>query len=239
MADQDTSHPQSQEQAWGQALQTALSTHDAIKPCNLAQQAMRAVGLAPDPSNLINAINQANGNHRDSFCDIIACLDTALQQLNNQLSETKYQLIQTEQQLHIAQADVVSQRELANEYRVNMTNMSKALAPRVEGGSIRRFTKDPDAFSGDEKSLFKRQTEYQSFRDKVNGCHIRDSNIFDSEFRKIFHLWNLLSGSAATVFRPKFTSFLAHPDDPEMWEWKTIQEVWIALNAVYEPLDLA
>lgn len=103
----------------------------------------------------------------------------------------------------------------------------------------RRLSADPDKFSGQEKDISKRQTEYVNWRWQIQRVFAVDKHVFPTDSVRIHHIAGLLTGDAADLHRRYFTTLLENPDDPDLWFWKTPADVFSTLNAQYETLDLS
>ena len=132
-----------------------------------------------------------------------------------------------------------AQAEWQNEKTDLVNRLSNALLAKAEQPSGRRLSQDPDKFGGTEKDSTKRQQQYANWRSQIGRCFGVDSNIFNSEYRKIQHISSLLKDTAYEVHREKFDTITANPDNPEHWHWKTAADVFFTLNEQYETIDLS
>lgn len=99
-------------------------------------------------------------------------------------------------------------------------------------GSSRRLTKDPEAFSGEEKDSAKRQQAYTNWRSQINRVFAVDRALFDIEFRTIQHISGLLTGGAYDIQRDAFDTVTESPDDPAQWHWATATEVLLRFSGL-------
>jgi hypothetical protein len=117
--------------------------------------------------------------------------------------------------------------------------LSDALLGKPSTSTIRRVSKDPDKFGGNEKDISKRQKEYVNWRSQVIRCLNVDKAVFNTEYLRIMHIASLLTDSAYDLHRTHFETITNNEHDSEFWHWKTTEAVFRDLNAQYETLDLS
>jgi Retrotransposon gag protein len=103
----------------------------------------------------------------------------------------------------------------------------------------RRTTTDPKPFSGEEKDVAKRQTEYVNWRSQLIRAFSVDESTFTNEFVRLQHIAGRLEGTAYRLYRKKFDNIMDHKNNPDAWHWRTYTECFAELNKQYETLDLS
>jgi hypothetical protein len=212
-----------QRRQWGQQFAAALP-----EECEYLKRLV-ATGVNNDCQALITqaASNPVQNTALSAFCEV---LERALSYLQQGWDSEKLELAEKHDEIQILR-DQLTQKIALNE---------TALTALAAGGnnSGRRLTKDPNAFSGTEKNIAKRQEEYVNWRSQINRCFTVDNHIFNSEFRKIQHIAGLLVSEALDLTREHFNTITEHPGDSELWYWQTTEAVFASLNHQYETVDL-
>lgn len=110
---------------------------------------------------------------------------------------------------------------------------------RATGNRPHRTTTDPKPFSGQEKDVAKRQTEYVNWRSQLTRAFSVDESTFTNEFIRLQHIAGRLEGTAYRLYRKKFDYIMDHKNNPNAWHWRTYTECFAELNKQYETLDLS
>jgi hypothetical protein len=212
-----------QRRQWGEQLAAAIP-----QGCTNLKHFV-ATGVNHDCQPLINqaATDSAQRNALSAFCEL---LEHSLNYLQQGWDSEKLELAAKQDENDILQV------QLAQKTALNESALTALAASSSSSG--RRLTKDPNAFSGTEKNIAKRQEEYINWRSQINRCFTVDNHIFNSEFRKIQHIAGLLASEALDLTREHFNTITEHPSDPELWYWRTTEAVFASLNRQYETVDL-
>ena len=212
-----------QRHLWGEQLAAALP-QDCINLKNYV-----ATGISSDCQVLIDqaANDPAQRIALTAFCEL---LEQSLSYLQQGWDSEKLELA-------VKQDENDTLREQLNQKTILNESALTALAASSSSGG-RRLTKDPDSFPGTEKNIAKRQEQYVNWRSQINRCFTVDNHIFNSEFRKIQHIAGLLASEALDLTREHFNTITEHPNDPELWYWRTTEAVFASLNRQYETVDL-
>jgi hypothetical protein len=109
----------------------------------------------------------------------------------------------------------------------------------VSRTSDRRISHDPEPFASDDKNIAYRQETYGTWKSQVQLNFAQDSNVFNTEKRRILHICGLLSEQAYQNNHDLLDTITQNPDDPLSWEWTTAEAVLAALDRQYETLDLS
>ena len=209
--------PTSDQQRWGERLATAFQANypnlaNAVRP-----------GLTADCSQFMLDI-EANPVLKSQLEVICDALEDAM----------KYLIDKND-------TDCAALQQQLTDKSVLTDRLSAALVHRTHGstGNARRISEDPEKFGGVERDIAKRQQQYVNWRSQINRCFGVDRDVFNTEYRRIQHISGLLKDDAYDSNREHFDTITENPDDPEDWHWKTATQVFQALNAQYETLDLS
>jgi len=197
--------------AWG----ASLASHFKDFP-NLAIAAREGVALdcAPFVAGVLS-----DGGTTAQFTAICAVFENALARQVHQLNQNDVTIL--------TQTALVEQ-------------LSGSLLARPTGGNApRRITTDPEKFSASDKDIAVRQQKYVNWRSQVNRCFVVDSEVFNTELRRIQFISGLLADDAYDVNRDFFDTITENAHNPELWHWKTSGEVFRDLNHQYETMDLS
>jgi hypothetical protein len=113
------------------------------------------------------------------------------------------------------------------------------LLARAGRSAPRRITVDPEKFSGSDKDIAVRQQKYVNWRSQINRCFVVDSEVFDTELRRIQFISGLLTDDAYDVNRDFFDTITENPHNPERWHWQSAKAVFQDLNTQYQTMDLS
>jgi hypothetical protein len=162
-----------------------------------------------------------------------AMLDTAKQAKEQAQEEAaaRIQQAQNEALARIAAAQDATQRaqQLLGEER----------APQTTNAAHRSLASDPPVFTADEKDANKRYTEYSAWRSKLAIRFVQDGPLFTTEMKKVLHVLSLLAGSAYLAVETYLHAILANPNDPDQWQWETVEDLFTDLDSRYHTLDVA
>ncbi|KAJ6436567.1 ATP-dependent DNA helicase PIF1 [Purpureocillium lavendulum] len=130
-------------------------------------------------------------------------------------------------------------RDLKKEVATLNKVIDRVGAPKhTDGQLLRRQTRDHPTFNATEKDIEKRQEEYVGSRSKAMRNLAVDKTIYNTEFRRLQYIGSMLDGGAYTLVRQSLDAITMNPDDTELWEWKTADDLIEFLNGQYETIDL-
>ncbi|KAI0603926.1 reverse transcriptase, partial [Pyrenophora tritici-repentis] len=210
--------------AWGEALVEGLANYPALIPVALA-------GLDANPKPLTDLFMVPQN------ADVKAAFEAILQ--NTQEAFTHLTLSNTAE---LDTRDQHIQNLQDNIQRLTIEcNLLKTMALNAptRSGNVKRSTQDPPAFTGGETNISKSQNDFLTWRTKITGNLLVDADVFNSEFKKIHYLSTVLTGSAYEICRDNFEKITNNQHNPELWPWKTAQEVVQNLTHRFVTLDLS
>ena len=185
-----------QRHQWGEQLAAAIP-----QGCtNLKHFVATGVNHNCQPLIYQVATDPAQFNTLFALCEL---LEHSLNYLQQGWDSEKLELATKQDENDILQV------QLAQKTALNESALTALAASSSSSG--RRLTKDPNAFSGTEKNITKRQEEYVNWRSQINRCFTVDNHIFNSEFRKIQHIAGLLASEALDLTREHFNTITEYP----------------------------
>src|SRR5580692_472810 len=212
---------------WGAALAAGLSNFPAIT------HILNTEGLSSDPSALITFMGDPTTTASQALYALLSSLNNAQAAARDEITISQHQLRLVNEQLRDATEQVRSKSALLDRLTERLT---EAPVPRA---SDRRISRDPEPFSGNDKNIANRQETYGTWKSQVRLNFAQDSNVFNTEKRRILHICGLLSGQAYQNNWDLLDAVTQHPDDPSSWEWTTAEAALTALDRQYETLDLS
>lgn len=219
-----TPNAASEEQlAWGRALAAKLQTFPATAHILLND------GFAVDPTDLMAFLG--NPDYKpvaDLMTKLLLQVDNCLVGLYD---ESRQRQTDSEE-IKSLRGQLGTKTELADRLAFQITESRPT-------SSTRRISKDPKEFSGDHKNIAVRQEQYMNWKAQILLNFAQDSEIFNSEKRKLLHICGHLSGDAYSNNRDSFETISSKPDDPSGWEWQTASSLLKTLDAQYQTLNLA
>jgi hypothetical protein len=210
---------------WGTALASGLQDFPTIV------HILNTEGLSSDPSALITFMGDPATSQ--ALYALLSSLDNAHTAARDEITISQNQLRLVNEQLRDATEQARSKSALLDRLTERMTE-----AP-ISRTSDRRISRDPEPFSGDDKNIAHRQEIYANWKSQIRLNFAQDSNIFNTEKRRILHICGLLSSQAYQNNRDLLDTVTQHPDDPTSWEWTTAEAALTALDRQYETLDLS
>ena len=209
--------------AWGLTFAEALK-----QDFPLVAEAVLA-GLGHDPTTLLKILRDQNDAAAafQAVCHAVEAYTTHVVNTSNAEKE--------ELRAEIREKTVTVRSLAATIGQLSVNNQT----PQTSGGTARRISKDPEAFSGGEKDVAKRQQQFVVWRSQINSCFAQDIAVFDTERRKILYIAGLLAGDAYELHRTYFDTITENPGTTESWYWKTAEEVFRTLSSQFETMDLA
>jgi hypothetical protein len=204
-----------------------------------------------DPAALIRQLrDNPNDPAALALYSMLQAVDRALENTVNERNIAQDQLLLCQTDLRAYQSDFRKKSELCDILTTHLAALVtaettqpaqlSASQPLVQPAvsHVKRLSKDPDKFDGEEKEIKKRQQIYINWKSQLRLCYAQDSAIFNTEKVKILHTVGLLTGDAYNNNRAIFEYMTAHPNDVSSWACKSSDELFAALNQQYETLDL-
>jgi hypothetical protein len=222
--------PTGEQTAWGLTFAEALK-----EDFPLVAEAVTA-GLGHDPTTLLQVLRDQNdaATAFQAVCHAAEAFITHIVNTSNVEKEELHSQIQT------LGAEIREKTATVHSLAVTMAQLStNDQTPQTSSGTARRISKDPEAFSGGEKDVAKRQQQFVVWRSQINSCFAQDTAVFNTERRKILHIAGLLTGDAYEFHRTYFDTITESPTTTEPWYWKTAEEVFRTLSSQFETMDLA
>ena len=187
---------------WGNALADAIE--DAFP--NVATAVRH--GLAHDCSDFISTLRD-NPNMATSqvgaMCDAV---EAAMSHIINRNADLENKVTNLKDELSDLQKRYIIATERLTEDRLNS---------RPTENRPRRTTTDPKPFSGEEKDVAKRQTEYVNWRSHLVRAFSVDESTFSNEFIRLQHIIGLLEGTAYRLYRKKFDRIINYKNNLSTW----------------------
>ena len=209
-------------QRWGLALaQSFRQTPDISNFLGLGGVCTDCTGLSKIP-----ATDKALAAQIDAFSNTI---EEGIQHMRKTL----------ESEMAAEKMAAQTLRDELKELQAQFNQLSLKTNTNPGNPNVRRTTNDPEKFAGTEKDIAKRQKEYVNWRSHINRTFAIDDMVFTDDFRRINHIAGLLTGDAFDIHRDNFNKIVEYPLDNTKWPWKTSSEVFKAINAQYETLDLS
>ena len=206
---------------WGAALADAIE--DAFP--NVAAAVRH--GLAHDCSDFISTLRDNPNTATSQVGAMCHAVEVAMNHIINRNAELEIQITNLNNELSDLQKRYITTTERLTKNQLNN---------RPTGDRPRRTTTDPKPFSGEEKDVAKRQTEYVNWRSHLVRAFSVDESTFTDEFIRLQHIAGLLEGTAYRLYRKKFDHIIDHRDNPSAWHWSTYKECLTELNKQYETL---
>jgi hypothetical protein len=97
----------------------------------------------------------------------------------------------------------------------------------------RRKSIDPDKFDASDKDIAKRQQKFEVWHSKVKAVFAQDKDYFDTEFSRIVHCSELLSGPAYDAISTNLQTVVDNEGDCTKWAWITLSEFLQSLSSSY------
>jgi hypothetical protein len=188
-------------------------------------------GLSSDPLALIAFMR--NNAASEALYKVLLSLNSACIAARDEIAINQAQVRIVNEQLREAQEQARSKSALLDRLTERLTEIP------VLRTLDRRISCDPELFAGDDKNIAHRQETYGTWKPQIGLNFAQDSNIFNTEKRRILHICGLLSGQAYQNNRDLLDAVTRNPDDPSFWEWTTAEAVLAVLDRQYETLDLS
>jgi len=213
----------------------ALATTLADSGCPAIAQEIGHSSITFDPDQFTTALKDDEPTNR-AFSEFLHLLESKWAAKNAELLTT----------IATADNDTITLRAQITVLHNELAAAHDRLATERANGRTQDNThgrdgvkvKDPEVFTGEEKDTTKRQTEYTSWRTKINFRHHLDTAQFNTEYKKIIHIGSLLGGNALLAHKTALDTIMANGDDPMNWAWPSAQEFFVALDQQYDNLDL-
>jgi hypothetical protein len=103
----------------------------------------------------------------------------------------------------------------------------------------RKVFEDPERFTGNQTDVTQRQKAYEKWRLQVETAYTTQPDYFPTERSKLVFAISFLSGKAYDSISTGLREIINHPDDPQAWEWETLDKLFLSMNQRYVVIDTA
>jgi phage shock protein A len=185
----------------------------------LRTQAAVAAQLAADNTKLRDTLSDTQTKLSASFTQI-ADLGVRVTHLSGQIGI-------------LSERNATLQAELATtKAAVTENGVTAALNPPQPTAKRRKST-DPDKFDASDKDIAKRQQKFEVWQYKVKAVFAQDRDYFDTEFSRIVHCSELLSGPAFDAISTGLQTVIDNENDCTKWAWKSLSGFLQSLSSSY------